>query len=79
MEIYYEDYRLKVVKNELGKYDVYDSKYGGRKTYKDKSKDFVDEKISNVLPVAKKYFERCEKIQIPIEENLKGIWIATEK
>ena len=37
------------------------------------------EKISNVLPVAKKYFERCEKIQIPIEENLKGIWIATEK
>ena len=49
MEIYYEDYRLKVVKNELGKYDVYDSKYGGRKTYKDKSKDFVDEKISNVL------------------------------
>ena len=37
------------------------------------------EKISNVLPVAKKYFERCEKTQIPIQENLKGIWVATEK
>ena len=35
--------------------------------------------ISNELPVAKKYFERCEKTQTPIEENLKGIWIATEK
>ena len=35
--------------------------------------------ISNVLPVAKKYFERCENTQIPIQENLKGIWIATEK
>ena len=37
------------------------------------------EKISNVLPVAKKYFERCEKIQTPVQENFKGIWIATEK
>ena len=35
--------------------------------------------ISNELPVAKKYFERCEKTQIPIQENLKGIWVATEK
>ena len=37
------------------------------------------EKISNVLPVAKKYFERCEKIQTTVQENFKGIWIATEK
>ena len=37
------------------------------------------EKISNELPVAKKYFERCEKTQTPIQENLKGIWVATEK
>ena len=35
--------------------------------------------ISNELPVAKKYFERCENTQTPIQENLKGIWIATEK
>ena len=37
------------------------------------------EKISNELPVAKKYFERCEITQTPIQENLKGIWVATEK
>ena len=35
--------------------------------------------ILNELPVAKKYFERCEKTQTPIKENLKGIWVATEK
>ena len=39
----------------------------------------IFEKISNELLVAKKYLERCEKTQTPIQENLKGIWVATEK
>ena len=29
--------------------------------------------------LAQKYFEKCNSIKLPIEENLKGIWIATEK
>jgi hypothetical protein len=37
------------------------------------------DKISNELPVANKYFEKCKNTQLPIQSNLKGIWIATEK
>ena len=37
------------------------------------------DKISNELPVAQKYFEKCKNTQLPIQSNLKGIWIATEK
>ena len=44
----------------------------------EQAKILFDE-ISNESPVAKKYFERCEKTQTPIQENLKGIWVATEK
>ena len=29
--------------------------------------------------LAQKYFEKCNSIKLPIEENLKGIWVATEK
>ena len=29
--------------------------------------------------LAQKYFEKCKNTQLPIQSNLKGIWIATEK
>ena len=35
--------------------------------------------IAQELPVAQKYFEKCNSTKLPVEENLKGIWIATEK
>ena len=48
MEIYYEDYRLRVVKNEYEGYDIYDSKYH-RITHKNVSKERADERVSSVL------------------------------
>lgn len=35
--------------------------------------------ISNDLPIAQKYFEKLNTIKLPLEDSLKGIWIATEK
>ena len=29
--------------------------------------------------LAQKYLEKCNSIKMPVEENLKGIWVATEK
>ena len=29
--------------------------------------------------IAQKYLEKCNSIKMPVEENLKGIWVATEK
>lgn len=49
MKIYYEDYRIKVIENELGTYDFYDSKFGGRATYKNKTKEWADDKIQRIL------------------------------
>lgn len=49
MNIYYEDYRLKVIENENGGYDIYDSKYGGRCIRKNMSKKWTDDKIQCVL------------------------------
>ena len=49
MKIYYEDYRLKVIENENGGYDIYDSKFGGRCFSKNMSKNWTDAKIQRVL------------------------------
>lgn len=49
-KIYYEDYRLRVVENN-GKYTIYDSKYGWRAIYKDKSKEWTDEHIQRILTI----------------------------
>ncbi len=49
MNVYYEDYRLKIVENQDGKYDIYDSKYGGRATHKNKTREEVDNKIKKIL------------------------------
>ena len=58
MEIYYEDYRLIVIKKPTGKYDIHDSKYGGRITHKDVSKEKADGRIQEIL----KYRNRRKKI-----------------
>ena len=49
MEVYYEDDRIKVVKNEDEKYDMYDNKFGGRKTWRNGTKEQIDEKIQSIL------------------------------
>ena len=49
MEVYYEDYRIKVVKNDAGYYDMYDNKYGGRKTWYNGTKEQIDERIQKIL------------------------------
>ena len=49
MEIYYEDDRIKVVKNESGRYDMYDNKFGKRKTWRNGTKEQMDEKIQAIL------------------------------
>lgn len=49
MKTYYKDYRIKVVKNDAGTYDMYDNKYGGRKTWCNGTKEQIDEKIENIL------------------------------
>ena len=50
-KVYYEDYRLKVVINHSGKYDVHDNKYGGKITHKNVSKEQADERIQQLLSV----------------------------
>ena len=45
---YYEDYRLKVVEED-GSYNVYDKKYGDRIIRKNKSKEWIDTYIQNVI------------------------------
>lgn len=49
MKVYYEDYRIKVVKNDSDSYDMYDNKYGGRKTWHNGTKEQIDEKIQKIL------------------------------
>lgn len=49
MEVYYEDYRIKVAKNETSRYDIYDNKFGGRKTYRNGTKEQIDKKIQAIL------------------------------
>lgn len=49
MEVYYEDYRLKVMKNDDGAYDMYDNKFGGRMTLHNRTKEQIDEKIQTIL------------------------------
>lgn len=49
MQIYYEDYRLQVVEKENGKYDIRDSKFGGRAIHNNKTKEQTDEIIQRVL------------------------------
>lgn len=61
MEVYYEDYRLKVVKKESGKYDIHDSKYGGKITHKDVSKEKADERIQEILSVRNRRQNRNKK------------------
>ena len=51
MEIYYEDYRLIVLKNQSGKYNIHDTKYGGKITHKDVSKEQADERIQQILSI----------------------------
>ena len=51
MKIYYEDYRLVVVENESGKYDIHDNKYGGKITHKNVSKEQADDRIQQILSV----------------------------
>ena len=52
-EVYYENHRLKVVKNQYDKYDVYDSKYG-KITHKNVDKSQADERIEQVTVRHKK-------------------------
>ena len=54
MEVYYEDYRLIVIKKESGKYDIHDNKVGGRITHKDVSKEEADERIQQIVCRRKK-------------------------
>ena len=49
MEVYYEDYRLVVLKNKSGGYDIHDNKYGGRITHKNVSKEQADKRIEEIL------------------------------
>ena len=49
MELYYEDYRIKVIKNNSDTYDMYDNKYGGRKTWYNVTKEQIDKRIEKVL------------------------------
>lgn len=49
MEIYYEDYRIKIIKNESGTYDMYDQKLGGRRTWHNGTKEQIDEKLQSIL------------------------------
>lgn len=49
MEVYYEDYRIKVVKNDSSRYDMYDNKFGGRNTLHNSTKEQIDEKIQKIL------------------------------
>ena len=48
MKLYYEDFRLQVVENENGTYDLQDKKYG-RWIHVGVDKGFADEAISEVL------------------------------
>lgn len=48
MQIYYEDYRLKVVETD-GKYTIYDSKYGWRVSHKNKNKEWTDNFINRAI------------------------------
>ena len=56
--LYYEDYRLKITKNENDLYDVYDNKFAGRKTYRNASKEWIDEYIKRVLSKRKNKVKR---------------------
>ena len=60
-EVYYEDYRLKVIKKESGKYDIHDSKYGGKITHKDVSKEQADERIQEILSIRNRRQNRNRK------------------
>lgn len=62
---YYEDYRLKVIENENGRYDIYDSKCGGRITHKDVNKEQADERIQEILSIRNRRNQR----QIRISRN----------
>lgn len=61
MEVYYEDHRLKIIKKESGKYDIHDSKYGGKITHKDVSKEKADERIQHILSVRNRRQNRNRK------------------
>ena len=50
IEVYYEDYRLKVVKNQSGKYNIYDTKYG-KITHNNVSKEQADERVQQILSI----------------------------
>lgn len=47
--VYYEDYRLKVIDNGNGRYDIHDNKFGGRAIHKNMSKEWTDDFIQSVL------------------------------
>ena len=64
MEVYYEDYRIKVVKNDSGRYDMYDNKYGGRKTWHNGTKEQIDERIQKILSK-----RRANKRRVWLEVN----------
>jgi len=59
-KLYYEDYRLKIIENEHGNYDVYDEKFGGRLTRRNVSKKWVDDFIQSVLSKRRKHQNRKE-------------------
>ena len=60
-KIYYEDYRLKIIEKENGRYDIYDSKYGGRSIFKNVTKEFADERTKKILEIRKRREERIKK------------------
>lgn len=47
--IYYEDYRLTIVRNKNGTFNIHDAKYGGRALHKNKTKEWIDDYIQKVL------------------------------
>lgn len=60
-KIYYEDYRLKIFEKENKRYDIYDSKYGGRKIFGNVTKEFADKRTQKILEIRKRREERRKK------------------
>ena len=45
--LYYGDRRYTIIGKENGLYDIYDGKYGERRTLRNKSKEWTDDFIQN--------------------------------
>lgn len=44
--LYYEDRRYTIIEKANGKYDVYDAKYGGKRSHKNQNKDWTDQFVA---------------------------------